>query len=96
MPRLDLNHWYEYCKAMEDEFLDELEEDGGGETASGDAKADGTTRPENFVSGYAKFNIVQEGTGHEIDVAFVKDQDGTLIGFDHFGREKKKRKRKVN
>jgi len=94
-PRLDLNHWYEFCEAMEDEFLDELVDDGGekdGETADGDAKADDPTRPENFVSGYAKFNIVQESTGHEIDVAFVKDQDGTLIGFDHFGREKNEKK----
>jgi len=42
-----------------------------------------------LVDGTARINLVDEGSGHVIAVAYIKDQDGTLLGQDKFHSYKK-------
>lgn len=96
LPTLDLNHWYEYLEAMEDEKMmleDDLSPQDNNDNENNDAAdVSNNDNHENFVAGYATFKIKEESTGRLIDVAYVKDQDGALIGFDYFGREKREDK----
>lgn len=89
-PTIDISHYQEYQLAMyekqqeegEDVFEDENEEQHD------------PSKPENFVSGYVYFNLYLNNNDDssdikEIDVAYVKDQNGDILGFDHFTHDKK-------
>jgi len=85
-PRVDLTHWFEYQRAIiyHEDDLDQEDEP---------AQPTPNDQTETFLAGYAYFPLHDTTTGNSIFVAYVRDQDGNLLGFDHFGKEKKEGKK---
>lgn len=68
---VDLSNWSVHVEAEED-----------GDRAS-DRAAPG--EDPHLINAYAKFDLV-DPSGRPVEVAYVKDQDGRLLGFDSFSR----------
>lgn len=48
-----------------------------------------TKEPQHLVPSYAQFKLLDTKTNYPIEIGYVKDQNGQLLGFDYFSREKK-------
>ncbi|KAL7550269.1 hypothetical protein ACHAWF_013509 [Thalassiosira exigua] len=72
---LDLGNWREHVEADADDF------EGGGE---GPAVPVVGEEP-HLVNAYAKFRLVDDA-GRPIEVGYVKDHEGRLLGFDSFSK----------
>ena len=52
-------------------------------------KKDKNSPPEHLIPSYAKIQLLDENTSYPIEIGYIKDQNGDLLGFDYFSREKK-------
>uniref|UniRef100_A0A7S2EX19 GCK domain-containing protein n=1 Tax=Ditylum brightwellii TaxID=49249 RepID=A0A7S2EX19_9STRA len=82
---------------LEEEILDKAEQEAKQflqekmeAEEAGDAVASPAAAAEDpfLVNVYAKFNLRDPSTNRLIDIAYVRDQDGRLLGFDQFSKEK--------
>ncbi|KAL9187664.1 hypothetical protein ACHAXT_006042 [Thalassiosira profunda] len=75
---IDLGNWREHVEADADEANGELEEE------------EPTPKPPieepHLINAYAKFRLTDPNSGRPIEVAYVKDQAGRLLGFDSFSK----------
>ena len=62
----------------------EADADEGGQ----DSAADVSTEEPHLVNAYAKFQLTHPTNGKPIEVAYIKDQKGRLLGFDSFTKSK--------
>jgi len=46
----------------------------------------------DLISAFVTINLVDTLSGREIDIAYVRDQDGKILGFDQFTNTKRERK----
>lgn len=77
---VDLGNWREHVEAQaEEDFSLEEEEDQREMTRK---KVD----EPHLINAYAKFKLTEPDTGNPIEVAYIKDQKGRLLGFDSFSK----------
>ncbi|KAL7511881.1 hypothetical protein ACHAXN_008832 [Cyclotella atomus] len=76
---VDLGNWREHVEADADENGVFLEEE---ETR---AATTNTDEP-HLINAYAKFRLMEPDIGNPIEVAYIKDQRGRLLGFDSFSK----------
>ena len=79
--KIDLGNWREHVEADADEsegFLDEEE--------TSAASASKAMEEPQLINAYAKFKLTEPETGNPIEVAYIKDQSGRLLGFDSFSK----------
>ena len=80
---VDLENWREHVEADADvENEDLLDEDDTPKTSLPNADE------LHLINGYAKFPLKDPVSGEPIEVAYVKDQKGRLLGFDSFTKKK--------
>ena len=72
---IDLGSWREHVEADADE---------GGQ----DSAVDVPMEEPHLVNAYAKFQLTHPTNGKPIEVAYIKDQKGRLLGFDSFTKSK--------
>jgi len=78
---LDLGSWREHVEAD----ADDANGDDGFEDETPVASASSNTDEPHLINAYAKFQLTDpSGSGRPIEVAYVKDQRGRLLGFDSF------------
>lgn len=83
---IDLGNWREHVEADADvtgngngDGDDELFEEGPVIPTAG-----GSAEEPHLINAYAKFSLVDPSNGQPIEVAYIKDQKGRLLGFDSF------------
>ena len=74
---IDLGSWREHVEAESDES-----------TEDSTAKAAVPTEEPHLINAYAKFQLSNPTNGQPIEVAYIKDQNGRLLGFDSFTKSK--------
>ena len=75
---VDLANWAVHIEAEEDG-------DQASDSADGPSPAAGPDEDPHLINAYAKFGLV-DPSGRPVEVAYVKDQDGRLLGFDSFSK----------
>ena len=78
---VDLGNWREHVEADADdgdEFADE--EDSLSQSAPKNVEEP------HLINAYAKIKLSEPETGNPIEVAYIKDQKGRLLGFDSFSK----------
>jgi hypothetical protein len=75
---LDLGNWREHVEADADESDEVLDK----EQTIGSK----TVEEPHLINAYAKFKLTEPDTGNPIEVAYIKDQKGRLLGFDSFSK----------
>ena len=75
---VDLGNWREHVEADAEESEDFLDEERS-------FSQSGSEEP-HLINAYAKFKLTEPGTGNPIEVAYIKDQKGRLLGFDSFSK----------
>lgn len=50
----------------------------------------------DLVSAFVSINLIDSFSGKEIDIAYVRDQDGKILGFEQFSSIKKEREERLN
>lgn len=80
---VDLGNWREHVEADAEESEEFLEDD---EEASEKAAPNAVGEEPHLINAYAKFKLTEPGTGNPIEVAYIKDQSGRLLGFDSFSK----------
>ncbi|KAL3799025.1 hypothetical protein HJC23_005164 [Cyclotella cryptica] len=82
---VDLGNWREHVEAQaeEDFSVDEEEEE---EKASQRETTHKKMVDPHLINAYAKFKLTEPKTGNPIEVAYIKDQKGRLLGFDSFSK----------
>ena len=76
---IDLGSWREHVEAESDES--------NVDDTTSSAKAPPTEEP-HLINAYAKFQLSNPTNGQPIEVAYIKDQNGRLLGFDSFTKSK--------
>ena len=80
---VDLENWREHVEADADiESEDLLDEEDTLTTPLPNADEP------HLINGYAKFPLKDPSSGEPIEVAYIKDQEGRLLGFDSFTKKK--------
>lgn len=78
---VDLGNWREHVEADADEDSgDVLDEEQTPTPNNGDEP--------QLINAYAKFQLTDPKSGEPIEVAYIKDQKGRLLGFDSFTKQK--------
>jgi len=77
---IDLGSWREHVEAVSDESNVD-------NTTPSSARAVPTEEP-HLINAYAKFQLSNPTNGQPIEVAYIKDQNGRLLGFDSFTKSK--------
>jgi len=73
---IDLGNWKEYIEADNDERIHE-------------AVAKSSSAEPHLINAYARFHLMDPDNNHRpIEVAYVKDQNGTVLGFDSFSKQR--------
>ncbi|KAK1749199.1 hypothetical protein QTG54_001138 [Skeletonema marinoi] len=75
---VDLGNWREHVEADAD--VDSGEEEEQTHIPQGDEP--------HLINAYAKFQLTDPKSGQPIEVAYIKDQKGRLLGFDSFTKQK--------
>lgn len=78
---IDLGSWREFVEAASErggKILD-VEE-------NSNANVPKNSKDPHLINAYVKFKLTQPGTGNPIEVAYIKDQKGRLLGFDSFSK----------
>ena len=75
---VDLGNWREHVEADAD--VDSGEEEEQTPIPQGDEP--------HLINAYAKFQLTDPKSGQPIEVAYIKDQKGRLLGFDSFTKQK--------
>merc|ERR1712071_260982 len=65
------------------DIMDDDDNEGAADTSSTNAP------PKHLIPAYAQIYLKDTITGYPIEMAYVRDQNGTLLGFDYFSREKR-------
>jgi hypothetical protein len=75
---IDLGNWKEYIEADNDEGIHEAV-----------AKSSRSSEEPHLINAYARFHLMDPDNNHRpIEVAYVKDQNGTVLGFDSFFKQR--------
>jgi len=77
---IDLGSWREHVEAESDESNVD-------DTTPSSARSVPTEEP-HLINAYAKFQLTNPTNGQPIEVAYIKDQNGRLLGFDSFTKSK--------
>ena len=85
---VDLENWREHVEADADEGG---QEDNGGDDLGKEEEpipnpASAHGEDPHLINAYAKFKLIDPRTGQPIEVAYIKDQRGRLLGFDSFSK----------
>jgi len=92
---LDLSDWFDRRQntdstddkgSSDDEDLDTDNSADNGDSAGDDV---------DLVPVSATINVIDPGTGWEIDIAYVRDQDGSVLGFEQFTTLKRERREAI-
>jgi len=78
---IDLGSWREHVEAESDDSNVD-------DTTSGTTTAAVPTEEPHLINAYAKFQLSNPTNGQPIEVAYIKDQNGRLLGFDSFTKSK--------
>ena len=78
---VDLENWIEHVEADED-----VESEGDDEDTPIAALT--IADEPHLINAYAKFQLTDPNSGEPIEVAYIKDQKGRLLGFDSFSKNK--------
>lgn len=77
---VDLGNWREHVEA-------DADVDGGDVLDEEDLPIQNVDEP-HLINAYAKFQLKDPESGEPIEVAYIKDQKGRLLGFDSFSKKK--------
>ncbi|KAL7500135.1 hypothetical protein ACHAWT_008618 [Skeletonema menzelii] len=77
---VDLGNWREHVEADADEDGGDVVDEEQTPTPNGDEP--------QLINAYAKFQLTDPKSGGPIEVAYIKDQKGRLLGFDSFSKQK--------
>jgi len=77
---VDLGNWREHVEADADEDSGDVLDEEETPIPHGDEP--------HLINAYAKFQLKDPETGEPIEVAYIKDQKGRLLGFDSFSKKK--------
>ena len=77
--QVDLGNWREHVEA---------DAEGGEVLDDEDEKPTPHGEEPQLINAYAKFKLNDPKTGAPIEVAYIKDQKGRLLGFDSFTKQK--------
>jgi len=92
---LDLSDWFNRRQSTgstddkgssDDEDVDTNKSAHNGDSAGDDV---------DLVPASATINVIDPGTGWEIDIAYVRDQDGSVLGFEQFTTLKRERREAI-
>ena len=76
---IDLGNWREHVEADADEGNGDFEEEEDVIVVPGEEP--------HLINAYAKFQLTHPTNGQPIEVAYIKDQKGRLLGFDSFTKK---------
>lgn len=74
---IDLGSWREFVEA---------DSERSGEILDDEENSPKNTNDPHLINAYVKFKLTQPGTDNPIEVAYIKDQKGRLLGFDSFSK----------
>ena len=78
---VDLGNWREHVEADADvDSGDVIDEEETPSIPNGDEP--------HLINAYAKFQLTDPESGEQIEVAYIRDQKGRLLGFDSFTKKK--------
>ncbi|KAL3816431.1 hypothetical protein ACHAXA_007367 [Cyclostephanos tholiformis] len=84
---IDLGNWKEHVDA---DYDDDADGNGKDVDAYVAPPTSGTAEP-HLINAFARFRLVDPNNGRRpIEVAYIKDQNGTLLGFDSFTKAKER------
>lgn len=82
---IDLGNWMEYVDADDD--------DGNNKTVASSVSSSlpvaGSVVEPHLINTYASFHLTDPDNRRHIEVAYVKDQNGMLLGFDSFSKQRR-------
>lgn len=88
-PSVDVEQWEEARDALDDGVDIMADVDETNDDATSDADDDPDAPPKRLIPAYARFHLTDAAvTGYPVEIAYVRDQSGTLLGFDDFSRDK--------